>query len=80
MALSTIWSAAPEQMQQQGLRGGNIEAQISADELEQLLQSVARGELQVPVERLVSIKQAPEMLAESKAGGSRGKTVLNIDW
>jgi NADPH:quinone reductase-like Zn-dependent oxidoreductase len=80
VALSTIWSAVPEQMQQQGLRGGNIEAQISADELEQLLQSVARGELQVPVERLVSIKQAPEMLAQSKAGGSRGKTVLNIDW
>ncbi|CAI1604481.1 MULTISPECIES: NADP-dependent oxidoreductase [Serratia] len=80
VALSTIWSAVPEQMQQQGLRGGNLEAQISADELEQLLQSVARGELQVPVERLVSIKQAPEMLAQSKAGGSRGKTVLNIDW
>lgn len=80
VALSTIWSAAPEQMQQQGLRGGNIEAQISADELAQLLQSVARGELQVPVERLVSIKQAPEMLAQNKAGGSRGKTVLNIDW
>ncbi len=80
VALSTIWSAAPEQMQQQGLRGGNIEAQISADELAQLLQSIARGELQVPVERLVSIKQAPEMLAQNKAGGSRGKTVLNIDW
>ncbi|HCK00543.1 MAG TPA: NADP-dependent oxidoreductase [Serratia grimesii] len=80
VALSTIWSAAPEQLHQQGLRGGNIEAQINADELEQLLQSVARGELQVPVERLVSIQQAPEMLAQSKAGGSRGKTVLNIDW
>lgn len=34
----------------------SAEAEISADELEQLLQSVARGELQVPIERRVSVK------------------------
>ncbi|MCS3408585.1 NADP-dependent oxidoreductase [Serratia sp. AKBS12] len=79
-AVSTLGAAQPERLRQRGLHGGNLNAQINAEELALLVEKVARGELQIPLERIVSIRQAPAMLAANKAGGARGKTVLNIDW
>ncbi|TDC71630.1 NADP-dependent oxidoreductase [Actinomadura sp. GC306] len=76
--VSTTWSVNPDAMEDKGLRGINLEAEPSAGMLERLSDLIDADGLRVSIEREVPLADAPEALADNRAGGARGKTVLRI--
>ena len=76
--VSTTWSVNPDAMEAQGLRGINLELEPSAAKLERVSGLIDAGELRVPVEREVPLEETPDALADSRAGGARGRTVIRI--
>ncbi|MGF1339636.1 NADP-dependent oxidoreductase [Streptomyces flavovirens] len=50
----------------------------TAELLDALAEGAARGGLQVPIDLELPLEKAPQALAQNRAGGARGKTVLVI--
>ncbi|MFB4296075.1 NADP-dependent oxidoreductase [Actinomadura sp. NTSP31] len=76
--LSSIWAVNPDAMQAQGLRGINRGGEPSADVLDRLADLIDASELRVMIEREVPLEAAGDALADNRAGGARGKTVIRI--
>jgi len=76
--LSTIWSVNPDSMAAQEIRGINFESNPTAALLDRVSDLIDAGMLRVMIEREVPLEQAPEALADNRAGGARGKTVIRI--
>jgi len=77
-AATTVYAADVEELARRGIRGRNLDLQPRKELLEPLLEMVARGRLAVPISREVPIVEAPLALADSRARGSVGKTVIRI--
>jgi NADPH:quinone reductase-like Zn-dependent oxidoreductase len=76
--VSTTWSVNPDAMEARQLRGVNYEGGPSAALLDRLSDLIDAGEFRVRVEREVPFAEAADALADNRAGGARGKTVLRI--
>ncbi|SFN92734.1 MULTISPECIES: NADP-dependent oxidoreductase [Actinomadura] len=76
--ITTTWSVHPDSMESQGLRGVNFEYEPSAELLDRLSALIDAGELRVRVERELPLEKAADALADNRAGGARGKTVLRV--
>jgi NADPH:quinone reductase-like Zn-dependent oxidoreductase len=74
--LTTVFSADEKTLRARGLRGGNFEVRASTNLLERLVAFVKSGKLTVPIENTVSLAEAPAAIARSRAGHSKGKTVI----
>jgi len=74
--LTTVFSADQETLRARGLRGGNFEVRASSSLLERLVDVVKSGKLTVPIDSTISLAEAPAAIARSRAGHSKGKTVI----
>lgn len=74
--LTTVFSADEKALRARGLRGGNFEVRASSSLLERLVDFVTSGKLTVPIESTISLVEAPAAIARSRAGHSKGKTVI----
>jgi NADPH:quinone reductase len=74
--LTTVFSADEKELRARGLRGGNFEVRANSGLLERLLDSVKSGKLTVPIDSTLSLEEAPAAIARSRAGHSKGKTVI----
>ena len=74
--LTTVFAADEKALQERGLRGGNFEVKASAGLLERLADAVKSRKLTVPIESTIALAQAPAAIARSRAGHSKGKTVI----
>jgi len=74
--LTTVFSADEKALHARGLEGGNFEVRASAGLLERLAEAVKSGKLTVPIESTIALAQAPAAIARSRAGHSKGKTVI----
>ena len=61
-----------------GVEAANFSSAASADLLERLAREIDAGHLRVVIGDTVTLSQAPEALARSRAGQARGKTVIVI--
>jgi NADPH:quinone reductase-like Zn-dependent oxidoreductase len=76
--LTTIGSADEKSLQAKGIRGVNFQLRASTQLLQSLASLVESGRLAVPIEATISLEEAPAAIARSRAGHSRGKTVIRI--
>jgi NADPH:quinone reductase-like Zn-dependent oxidoreductase len=76
--VSSTWSVNPDAMQAQGHRGVNHAGAPSAAQLDRVADLIDAGELRVMIEREVPLEAAGDALADNRAGGARGKTVIRI--
>ncbi len=74
--LTTVFSADEKSLRTRGIRGGNFEVRASSSLLERLVESVRSGKLSVPIDSTISLAEAPTAIARSRAGHSKGKTVI----
>jgi len=77
-ALSTTFAANPAALNSAGVRGVNLNLIPDAALMGRLVQEVADRHLKIPLERRVTLSEAPTALAESKAGRGQGKTVVSL--
>jgi NADPH:quinone reductase-like Zn-dependent oxidoreductase len=77
-ALTTVFSADEKALQARGVRGGNFELKANATLLKTLASVVESGRLTVTVEATIALEDAPAAIARSRAGHSKGKTVIRI--
>jgi NADPH:quinone reductase-like Zn-dependent oxidoreductase len=75
---TTVFTADEKALQARHLRGGNFEVKATPELLGRLAQTVQAGKLSVPIESTISLEQAPEAIARSRAGHSKGKTVIRL--
>jgi NADPH:quinone reductase-like Zn-dependent oxidoreductase len=61
-----------------GVEAANFSNTASADRLERLAREIDAGHVRVVIGDTVTLSQAPEALARSRAGQARGKTVIVI--
>lgn len=73
---STIGGADVAALRAEGLTGVNVDLDPSAALLERVGKEFSEGRLRIPVEQVLPLSEGPRILAESKAGRLRGKTVL----
>lgn len=78
-AATTVYAAGPGLVAPPGVEVLTIDLQPSAALLERLAEEVRVRHLEVPVERTISLAQAPGVLAEIRAGRGVGKTVISLD-
>jgi hypothetical protein len=77
-AVTTTFSADAGSLDRAGVRGGNINLQPSARLLDRLAKEVVGHHLKVPLERQVSLSDAPAVVGDLKAGRAHGKTVIRL--
>ncbi|WP_035735422.1 NADP-dependent oxidoreductase [Glycomyces arizonensis] len=63
---------------ERGLHGANLYAKATPETLAALAEAVAGGELKVRIDFKAPLERAPAALERSRAGNSRGKTVLTM--
>ncbi|NTZ88997.1 NADP-dependent oxidoreductase [Burkholderia metallica] len=76
IALSTVWSAQADELDQRGIAGGNFEVRATARDLDVLVTAAVAGKLTVRIDRQITLADVPAALAANRAGGARGKTVV----
>jgi NADPH:quinone reductase-like Zn-dependent oxidoreductase len=74
--LTTVFSADEKALAARGLKGGNFEVRASSSLLERLADIVKAGKLTVPIESKIDLAEAPAAIARSRAGHSKGKTII----
>jgi len=74
--LTTVFSADEKALHSRGLRGGNFEVKATATLLQRLADLVRSDKLSVPIESTITLAEAPAAIARSRAGHSKGKTVI----
>jgi len=77
VAVSTTFAADLGALTASGIRGVNVDLRPDATLMERLVREVAQNSLKVPLERRVSLVEAPAALEELKSGRGRGKTVVS---
>ncbi|WP_343703115.1 NADP-dependent oxidoreductase [Chitinophaga sp.] len=77
--LTTQFVADKAALQARQLRGGNFETKGTPASLDALRQAIDKGEIKIPVDRRVSLAQAPAAIAESREMKSKGKTIIVIN-
>lgn len=77
-AASTTFVADPTAAREYGVEAFNVDLHPSYPLLDRLLQEAITRHLSVPVERTLRLEEAPEAIEESRAGRTRGKTVIVI--
>ena len=77
VAASTTFAADLESLAASGIRGVNVDLHPAVTLMERLLHEVAQRSLRIPLERRVSLSEAPMALEELKSGHGRGKTVVS---
>ena len=77
-AISTAGGIDPEKLSLRQIRGSLYRGQPTIEMLEELGTLVQSGEITVPIERELSLADAPQALEESRSGHSHGKTILRI--
>jgi NADPH:quinone reductase-like Zn-dependent oxidoreductase len=78
-ALTTQFVANKESLKAQHLHGGNFETKGSSATLDALRKVIDAGEVDIPVDRKISMEQAPAAIAESRQLKSKGKTIILIN-
>jgi NADPH:quinone reductase-like Zn-dependent oxidoreductase len=74
--LTTVFCADAKALEARGLKGGNFEVRATSALLERLADSVKAGKLTVPIESTIALAAAPAAIARSRAGHSKGKTII----
>jgi NADPH:quinone reductase-like Zn-dependent oxidoreductase len=74
-AATTVHAAGPVD----GVRTVNIDLMPRAELLERVGAMVAGGRIRVPLERVISLSEAPAVVAEGRKGRLTGKTVIRLD-
>lgn len=77
-ALTTAFVADKKALQEQQLHGGNFETKGSPATLKVLADAIDNGQLQVPVERTISLEEVPGAVKEMRKLKGRGKVVIKI--
>ncbi len=77
-AATTTFSADVGALERAGVRGVNVNLQPAAPLLERLAKVVVDHHVPVPLERRIGLPEAPEMVADLKAGRAHGKTVVGL--
>jgi NADPH:quinone reductase-like Zn-dependent oxidoreductase len=77
-AATTTFVAEPDRTRTRGVESFNIDLHPSHALLDRLVEEVVARRLSAPVERTVSLAEAPTAIAESRTGRARGKTVVVI--
>jgi NADPH:quinone reductase-like Zn-dependent oxidoreductase len=78
LAVSTIGAAPPGGRLPNGVGATNLNLAPSPSLLERLGRLVVDRKLAVPVERSISLEEAPAAISDSRAGRSSGKTVIRL--
>ena len=78
-ALTTQFVANKENLKTQHLHGGNFETKGSPAALDALRKVIDAGVVNIPIERKISLDQAPAAIAESRQQKSKGKTIILIN-
>jgi NADPH:quinone reductase-like Zn-dependent oxidoreductase len=73
---TTVFSADEETLRARGLRGGNFAVRASSSLLERLVDIVRSGKLTVPFDSKIPLAEVPAAIARSRAGHSKGKTII----
>jgi NADPH:quinone reductase-like Zn-dependent oxidoreductase len=76
LVLSPVFAVPEEGLP--GVEAANFSSAASADLLERLAHEIDAGHVRVVIGDTVTLSQAPEALARSRAGRARGKTVIVI--
>jgi len=76
--LTTKYVADLAELERSSRRGVNLDLQPNSELIGRLIRQVVDARLEVPVERRVSLPDAPAALAELIAGRGRGKTVVDL--
>jgi NADPH:quinone reductase-like Zn-dependent oxidoreductase len=76
IVLSPVFAVPEEGLP--GVEAANFSNTASADLLERLAREIDAGHVRVVIGDTVTLSQAPEALARSRAGRARGKTVIVI--
>lgn len=77
-AASTVYAADPGATRAHEVESLNIDLQPNSALLERLVDEVVLRHVVIPVERTIGLDDAPQALAENRAGRSAGKTVVLI--
>jgi len=78
VAATTVFAADPAALAERQVRGVNVNGKPTPAILDLLAAEIDAGRLRVPVETEVPLAEAPDALALSRSGRSRGKTVIVI--
>ena len=77
-ALSATFTASPDLLSSTRITVRNYEMEDKPELLVRITAEAAAGRITVPIQRTVSLSEAPAVLAPNSAGGTRGKTVIRI--
>ncbi|HEY0272213.1 MAG TPA: NADP-dependent oxidoreductase [Chitinophaga sp.] len=77
-ALTTAFVADERALEKQGITGENFELKANANALQVITQLVESGTIKLPPIRKVPLAEAPEALAQSRSGKTKGKIVLTM--
>jgi NADPH:quinone reductase-like Zn-dependent oxidoreductase len=77
-AASVTYTATPELLASERIAVSNFVMQNKPDLLARITAEVASGRITVPIQRTVTLDEAPEVLARNTVGGARGKTTVRI--
>jgi NADPH:quinone reductase-like Zn-dependent oxidoreductase len=77
-AISTAGGIDPERLSARQISRSSYHGQPTAEMLEELGALVQSGEITVPIERELSLADAPQALEESRGGHMHGKTILRV--
>ncbi len=78
-ALTTQFVADKKVLEAGGLHGGNFETKGTPASLDELRKAIDHGDIHIPVDRKISLEQAPAAIAESRELKSKGKTIIVIN-
>jgi NADPH:quinone reductase-like Zn-dependent oxidoreductase len=78
VALTTNFVADKHVLKERNLTGGNFESKATPASLKSLADAIDNGLLQVPVQRTISLEEAPAAVEEMRKLKGRGKTIIKI--
>jgi NADPH:quinone reductase len=78
IAATTTFSAGDAPVDARGVRRLNLNLQPNGPLLERFAHDVAEFGLDIPVDRTIALAEAPQALAEIRAGRAKGKTVIRL--
>ncbi len=77
-ALSTVFAADEQVLRSREIDGGNFSLKASASLLHSLIDAVTSAHVKVQIDSVIALEDAPAAIARSRAGHSRGKTIIEI--
>ena len=77
-AATTVYVADPAALAERHVRARNVDLQPRSELLLRLFEMARAGQLEIPVESVISLNDAPRAIAESRARKAVGKTVIRL--